>query len=140
MARKQVQFLVTFTVEDEGDFDVSHLRGAVMGGVDIMHHEGKLSPVEDETTHFEGWEVVEYHPRYNPSSQVAIVWGTDDVKAVRQDLTEDQAMQVLVAVKYSHDATLGVTWDTLECQAQRLFGNPPADVDGEQATTDEGVL
>jgi hypothetical protein len=57
--------------------------------------------------------------------QIAAVWGTEDVQAVRPDLTNDQAWQVLMLVERRHDASLGITWLTLEHAAEELFGAPP---------------
>lgn len=52
---------------------------------------------------------------------IFIEWCIDDVKDVREDLDDDQAMEVLEFVKDKHDATLGITWDTLEYAADHLF-------------------
>jgi hypothetical protein len=52
---------------------------------------------------------------------IFIEWCIDDVKDVREDLDDDQAMEVLEFVKDKHDATLGITWDTLEYAADYLY-------------------
>lgn len=52
---------------------------------------------------------------------VAIVWQIDDVMTIRPDLTEEQAAEVLGAVESGHDASLGISWDTLEIYADNLF-------------------
>jgi len=57
--------------------------------------------------------------------QIALIWSIEDVQQVRPDLTDDQAWEVLQQVKSEHDATLGVTWDTLEWAANHLFGDAP---------------
>jgi hypothetical protein len=57
--------------------------------------------------------------------QIALIWSIEDVQTVRPDLTDEQAWEVLQQVKNDHDATLGVTWDTLEWAAKDLFGNAP---------------
>lgn len=56
---------------------------------------------------------------------ISIKWGIDDVLDVRPDLSEVQARDVLVHVKHTHDATLGVTWDTLREIACNLYGEAP---------------
>jgi len=61
---------------------------------------------------------------YNPMRQIALIWDVDDVKVVRPDLTDDEALDVLERVKSKHDATMGVSWDTLECWADMLFPSP----------------
>lgn len=52
---------------------------------------------------------------------ISIVWSIDDVKDVRPDLDDEQAMEVLGFVKDKHDATIGITWDTLEYAADHLY-------------------
>lgn len=56
---------------------------------------------------------------------MAIVWQIDDVLSVRPDLTEEQAGEVLGRVEDCHDASIGVSWDTLEIVADEMF--PPED-------------
>jgi hypothetical protein len=56
---------------------------------------------------------------------IGLLWGIDDVQEVRPDLTEDQCWEVLQQVERREDATIGVTWDTLECIAHELFGDAP---------------
>ncbi len=57
--------------------------------------------------------------------EIAVIWGIDDVQAVRPDLTDDQAWEVLQAVDRRHDAEHGICWDTLTCIAEDLFGPAP---------------
>jgi len=57
--------------------------------------------------------------------QIAVIWSVEDVQEVRPDLSEDQGWDVLQVVQRRHDATLGVTWDTLEWVARDLFGDAP---------------
>lgn len=52
---------------------------------------------------------------------MAIVWQIDDVLSIRPDLTEEQAGEVICRVEQCHDASLGVTWDTLDEVAGDLF-------------------
>ena len=52
---------------------------------------------------------------------IFIEWCIDDVKEVREDLDDEQAMEVLEFVKDKHDATMGITWDTLEYAADYLY-------------------
>ena len=54
-------------------------------------------------------------------NSIFIEWYIDDVKDVREDLDDEQAMEVLEFVKDKHDATLGITWDTLEYAADYLY-------------------
>lgn len=54
-------------------------------------------------------------------NSIFIEWCIDDVKDVREDLDDEQAMEVLEFVKDRHDATLGITWRTLEYAADYLY-------------------
>jgi hypothetical protein len=57
--------------------------------------------------------------------QIAVGWSIADVKELRPDLTDKQAWQALEEVERSHDATIGINWDTLETVAENLFGAAP---------------
>ena len=58
---------------------------------------------------------------YDPNRQIAIIWSVEDVHEIREDLSDEQAMKVLLEVKRTHDADQGVHWDTLRCWADELF-------------------
>lgn len=45
---------------------------------------------------------------------IAIYWHIDDVKAVDNSLTDEQARIVLERLKNKHDATIGINWDTID--------------------------
>ena len=56
---------------------------------------------------------------YNPDDELAIaIWGAVDVKSRAEDmdieLTDEQVRDVLSCVENKQDATLGITWDTLD--------------------------
>lgn len=53
--------------------------------------------------------------------QIAIIWGTEDIKDVRPDLNEDQSWQVLQLCNKRHDCNDGFTWDLIEYVANHLF-------------------
>lgn len=57
-------------------------------------------------------------------NSIALVWMTDDVLSIREDLTEEQAMEVLERVDRKHDASIGVCWETLEIYAEDMFPEP----------------
>ena len=59
--------------------------------------------------------------QFDPNREIAITWNVDDVKHIRPDLTDEQAMDVLHEVKDHHDATCGVSWTTLRTSAEILF-------------------
>jgi len=62
-----------------------------------------------------------YGHGYNDSNSIAIVWCIADVKDIRPDLSEDECMEVLGYQERKHDASMGVSWDTLEWCADYLF-------------------
>ena len=68
---------------------------------------------------------IDIHALLAERRQIAVIWSIEDVQEVRPDLSGDQAWEVLQVACKSHDATLGVTWETLECAAQSLFGDAP---------------
>jgi hypothetical protein len=55
------------------------------------------------------------------SGRIAILWGIDDVKSVRPDLTDDQCMEVLDRCENKHDANIGINWLVIEIHADYLF-------------------
>ena len=66
-------------------------------------------------------EYVEQDHVLKNEDSISIVWCIDDVKEVRPDLDDEQAWDVLQAVKDNHDATMGISWDTLEYAADHLY-------------------
>ena len=58
---------------------------------------------------------------YDNSNSIAIIWCIDDVKSIRPDLSDDECMDVLTYQDRKHDASMGVSWDTLEWCAHYLF-------------------
>ena len=55
------------------------------------------------------------------SEEIAIVWSVDDVKVECDWLTDDQALEVLFALKSQHDATIGINWDVIRDTADYMF-------------------
>jgi len=43
-----------------------------------------------------------------------IVWEADDVLSLDDTLTDEQVSWVLERMEHKHDATLGISWDTVE--------------------------
>lgn len=48
-------------------------------------------------------------------------WYVDDVLAIRPDLTEDEAENVLERVADMHDCNIGITWDVIRIHASCLY-------------------
>lgn len=55
------------------------------------------------------------------NKQIAAIWSIEDVHAVRDDLTDDQAWKVLKRVDDCHDCEFGITWDTLYQMTNAMF-------------------
>lgn len=66
-------------------------------------------------------EYVEQDHVLQKEDAIFIEWCIDDVKEVRPDLDDEQAWDVLQMVKDNHDATIGISWDTLEYAADHLY-------------------
>jgi hypothetical protein len=60
-------------------------------------------------------------------STIAICWGVEDAARVAKKrglkLTKKECQKVLEMVLQTHDATLGVSWDTLDDVIIHLFGD-----------------
>ena len=61
--------------------------------------------------------------RFNVSKvqEIHIFLSVEDVYKIRPDLTEDQAIEVLLNVKNNHNADIGICWDTLIFWADSMF-------------------
>ena len=68
---------------------------------------------------------INIHALLAERQQVAIVWCIEDVQAVRPDLTNEQAWEVLKLAERYHDANIGINWDVLSCHADSRFGDEP---------------
>ena len=55
------------------------------------------------------------------SELIDLKWGIFDIQYVRQDLTNEQAMSVLVYLKAWHDYKNGITDATIRTAANELF-------------------
>lgn len=60
---------------------------------------------------------------YDPKTTIAIKWGIEDVRSVRDHLTEEQCTQVLAQCERDHDASIGVNWEVIEWHICDLFGD-----------------
>tara|TARA_R100000781_G_scaffold105605_1_gene69426 strand:+ start:28 stop:381 length:354 start_codon:yes stop_codon:yes gene_type:complete len=73
----------------------------------------------------DAWNIVKekknYGYGYDDSNSIVIIWEIDDIKNIRPDLTDDECMEVLDYAERKHDATLGITYDTLEWHCDYLF-------------------
>lgn len=52
---------------------------------------------------------------------ITIEWSAGDVKEQCQWLTNEQAVDVLQAMKNNHDACVGISWDVIFYTAQAMY-------------------
>ena len=66
---------------------------------------------------------LDYHVEQLLAKQgkIAVIWSSEDVQAVRPNLSEDQAWEVLQAARDKHDANCGIGWDMFEILADEMF-------------------
>lgn len=77
--------------------------------------------LQDGTTGFDRFR------DFDPDSQIALIWGVEDVLEIRKDLTEEQAFEVLKTAERRHDASVGINWDVLEAHADWITPAPSDD-------------
>ena len=61
---------------------------------------------------------------FDPETQIAIIWGLEDVKSLAKDnhinITDQQALEILHKIEKQHDATIGVNWEVISCHLSML--------------------
>ena len=103
------------------------LDAALDGATDEFDAErAKLTPaLRAAQAVLDSGTAIDLHELLANRRQIAAIWCIEDVQEVRPDLSDDQAWEVLRKVERRHDATIGLTWDTLEMTAKDLFGDAP---------------
>jgi len=72
-------------------------------------------------------EEIEHLQKYYDRGDViaAAIWGVDDVleraKEREINVTEEQARNILELIHRRQDATLGITWDTIDCYLEESY-------------------
>ncbi|MEW4571325.1 hypothetical protein AB1L88_25915 [Tautonia sp. JC769] len=72
-----------------------------------------------------GVAIIDVHALLAGRSQIASIWGIDDVISIRPDLSHEQAWEILLQAEKQHDANIGINWDVLSCHASHLCGDAP---------------
>lgn len=67
---------------------------------------------------------IDVHDLLARRRQVAVIWSIEDVQSVRDDLSDDQAWEVLQECRHRHDCEYGFTWTLIEIIADELFPEP----------------
>jgi hypothetical protein len=57
------------------------------------------------------------------SRSISIIWSIEDVQSLRDDLSDDQAREVLEYIEDSHNAEIGINWDVIDYTIKHLFDN-----------------
>ncbi len=50
---------------------------------------------------------------YNKNTQIADIWSIEDIRTLRSDIKDKDAMKILTAVDENLDANEGITWSVL---------------------------
>ena len=72
---------------------------------------------------------ISIHDLLDAKKQIGIIWGVDDIDAIISDkkytfrpkLTENEKFAVLKEAERHNDATMGITWDTLEWYLEDMY-------------------
>jgi len=73
---------------------------------------------EDRQTHLSnyGWDnmVAPYEDSIKRGDAIASIWTIDDVKALDENLTDEDARRILANVQYNFDANDGINWGVIQ--------------------------
>lgn len=109
-----VQFVVTFNVKDQGQFEPSTVRDALIDGVRRAEDEGHLTSLGDDTTKIELASIKQV------IGESALLQFVGQVARLTLSSERDPAAAGLCAHEDSHDALMG-----LIRQARSLTDTPP---------------
>tara|TARA_Y100000114_G_C11561174_1_gene231880 strand:+ start:109 stop:459 length:351 start_codon:yes stop_codon:yes gene_type:complete len=107
------------------DREIKKAIGIIENALMFYAEEGISSDKKAQKELDDAWNIVKekrnYGYGYDDSNSIAIIWEIDDIKGIRPYLTDDECMEVLDYAERKHDATLGITYDTLEWHCDYLF-------------------
>lgn len=58
---------------------------------------------------------------WDVNSQIAIIWSIEDVLEVNNNLTNEQAFDVLTTLDRHHDSSYGISWDTIADTISNMY-------------------
>jgi hypothetical protein len=58
------------------------------------------------------------------AGKIAITWNVEDVQSVDEDLTDEEAEEVLDWLLHNHDASIGVNWGSIESAIHWALDRP----------------
>ena len=68
----------------------------------------------------EAWEIIK--AKEKEMDKISIIWGIDDVHHIAdQELSDDEAREVLRRAEHYHDASIGINWDVLDVWADMVI-------------------
>jgi len=107
------------------NIEVKEAIEIVENALSFYVEEGIRSDKKAQKILDKAWNIVKekrnYGYGYDDTNSIVVIWEIDDIKILRPDLTDDECMEVLDYTERKHDASLGVSWDTLEWNADYLF-------------------
>ena len=61
------------------------------------------------------------YQRFDRNTQISIIWSIEDVQDVNDGLTNEEAFEVLKALRRHHDANYGINWDTIRAAISHMY-------------------
>jgi hypothetical protein len=66
-------------------------------------------------------KLIAAYKRFDPETQIGIIWCIKDVQDINNGLTDEQAVEVLDYIERKHDANYGISWDTISFAIEDLY-------------------
>lgn len=72
----------------------------------------------------DNFSTIDIHDLLAQRRQIAVIWSVEDVQGVREELSDDQAWEVLLQCQRVHDCNHGFTWELIGAVADSMFPTP----------------
>jgi len=104
------------------DLDIKKLIQSIADIADFsvryMKHRKILDQAIKDAYLLSDWELIKKYAE--KEGYIPNLWSIEDVKSTAIEkhkikLTDEQAWEILNNIKNSHDATIGINWDVIEC-------------------------
>ena len=112
------QRILTLELEDDNtEHDSESFSGRIVGDFlrDFCDNEKQPETLDALNVELKACGIKPIEP------YVLFEWHCADVQTVRPDLTDEQALDVLLTAKHYHDANVGINWDVLKIWADELY-------------------
>ena len=79
--------------------------------------------------------IVKYVDNYTSENSICIIWCIDDIKSAMKnrqnpiEITDDECMEILDNMERRHDASLGITWDTIDYHLDEFVQRKESEVE-----------